>query len=121
MLSTKNTHRRTPQDIDHTIVNPNLDTVTLWRWGVTFHYCIYTRRCWCAGCELLSDDGGNVYSRHGNGTCNYPCEGDSSYACGGYYSFSLYKPGNCGTSTTVIGGGKQNIRLFLMYTWWPFE
>ncbi len=29
--------------------------------------------------------------RHGEGTCDFPCSGDDSTVCGGFYSFTLYE------------------------------
>eukprot|EP00903_Cladosiphon_okamuranus_P013013 g12142.t1 len=47
------------------------------------HYAMqYGSECWC------QDD--SLHLRHGAGTCDYPCAGDSESSCGGYNAFDLY-------------------------------
>ena len=41
-------------------------------------------QCWCGASDV-------DYDRHGAGTCDDACEGDSSVNCGGYYAFTLYE------------------------------
>ena len=44
-------------------------------------------QCWCG-------EDGIDFDRHGTATCDFPCAGDSSETCGGYFAFSL-----CSTPT----------------------
>ncbi|CAM9742807.1 unnamed protein product, partial [Sphacelaria rigidula] len=44
----------------------------------------YGNQCWCGASDV-------DYDRHGSGTCDDDCEGDSSVKCGGYYAFTLYE------------------------------
>ncbi len=39
--------------------------------------------CWCG-----AED--SAYDTYGPGTCDYPCSGDDSQICGGYYAMSVY-------------------------------
>eukprot|EP00752_Nemacystus_decipiens_P018611 g16686.t1 len=48
----------------------------------TYYATQYGRECWC------QDD--SLDRRHGAGTCDYECAGDSGVVCGGWFSFSLY-------------------------------
>ncbi|CAM9602454.1 unnamed protein product, partial [Sphacelaria rigidula] len=43
----------------------------------------YGRECWCGAA-------GTDVAIIGEGTCDIPCEGDSSLTCGGFYTFNAY-------------------------------
>lgn len=79
-----------------------------------------TRRCWCAGCDLTNFGTNTDYDRHGEGTCNTPCAGDSSTLCGGDNAFSLFNTGTCGECHCMyVGTGERNelpIRVTLRAT-----
>ncbi|CBJ30578.1 conserved unknown protein [Ectocarpus siliculosus] len=54
-----------------------------------------TPECWCQGPD--------IDLRHGDGTCDYVCSGDSSIKCGGFDSFTLYELESEGLPVAPMG------------------
>eukprot|EP00752_Nemacystus_decipiens_P010979 g9756.t1 len=66
--------------------------------GEEFFGTQYGVECWCSGEKDIDE-----LSRHGTGTCDMKCPGDSKQSCGGVWSMSLYHYGASPTSDAPEG------------------
>lgn len=56
----------------------------------------FPRECWC------SQHIAGISKKLADGECNFPCEGNSSLACGGSLKLSVYKMSSAGVVATPV-------------------